>query len=496
VPLPADTPVKVEQPCPAPLLYATLKQASESNPGLVFACAPMIAGEPQRDSLLRAAYLTAIDRDPALAARYLPKFMDRPWIADPGFFSILSFARQRPEAGREVLILAARRYPDLALREDLPYGTDVFEAAVKAAPDEAVGVATGNSPTGQRVLELLRTSESTQLRMLARIAADVDLSLPVRQRVAVFSGEIAAGRMTLSQAIQWSAESTYFSALVNLRLSAAPADIAALDRVLATYSEILFRGGGSPALTQLSARDVYLLLAYGRTEEDDALFDAVFDRMLIPKMHSVPAPKLLEQAHDLKLRQFMTAVISHRRLEPFLAKAGSPTDQAQVLARCFMGLESLDEMIAAAEILDAIQEPARVRRLQDIVLEQYGHAGLNRPFYGLLAASIARKLDDSALQRVAAQYAPFLREPRNGWMRTRCSTSTACASSSISSTTMTTPTNRSIRFSKPMRTMRTGIGRIAAGMSTSPRRASEDGRSKSSPMYPNRWRRRTTGVRP
>jgi hypothetical protein len=37
---------------------------------------------------------------------------------------------------------------------------------------------------------------------------------------------------------------------------------------------------------------------------------------------------------------------------------------------------------------------------------------LNRPFYGLLAASSARKLDDSALQRVAAQYAPFLREPR------------------------------------------------------------------------------------
>src|ERR1035438_9495085 len=90
MPLAADTPVKIEQPCPAPLLYSRLKQASESNPGLVFACASLLREEPQRDSLLRAAFLTAIDHDPALASRYLPQLMHRPWVTDPGFFSILS----------------------------------------------------------------------------------------------------------------------------------------------------------------------------------------------------------------------------------------------------------------------------------------------------------------------------------------------------------------------------------------------------------------------
>lgn len=417
MPFAADSPVQVEQPCPAPLLYARLKQESESNPGLVFACAPLIPGEPQRDSLLRAAFLTAIDGHPALAARYLPQFIGRPWITDAGFFSILSFARQRPEAGRELLILAAKRYPGLALREDLPYGTEVFEAAVKAAPDEAVGVAAGNSPTGQRVLELLRTSKSAQLQILSRIAADGDLSLTVRQRTAVFSAEIAAGRMTMSQAIQSAAESRYFGALANLRLSAAPSEIPALDRVLATYSEILFRTMGeesaqAPALAQLSARDVYLVLTYGRTETDDVLFGAIFDRLLIPKIRSTPLQKLLEQAHDLNLRHFMTAAIAHHRLDAFLSKAGGPTEQAEVLARCFRGLESLDEMISAAEIVDAIQDPSRLRRLKEVVLQEYGRAGQNQALYGLLAASMARKLEDPVLQPVASRYAAYLREPR------------------------------------------------------------------------------------
>lgn len=406
--MPFDTPVKVEQPCPAPLVYAALKQASESNPGLVFACAPSIVGEPQRDSLVRAAFLTAIDRDPALAARYLPQFINRPWVTDAGFFAILTFTRQRPEDGRDLLILAAKRYPNLALREDLPY--DAFEAAAKSAPDEAVGVATGNSPTGQRVLELLRASPSAQLQILARIATNADLSLATRQSVAVFSAEIAAGRMTMTQAIQSSSESRYFGGVATLRISAAPADIPALDRVLETYAEVLFRTLGE--VPQLSARDTYLLLTYGRTEEDDALFGSVFDRQLLPKMHAISAQKLLEQAHDLNFRQFLTAAIAHQRLDAFLAKAGAPAEQAQVLARAFRGLESPGEMISAAEIVNAIQDPTRLHRLKDVVLEQYAHSGQNQPLYGLLAAALARKLDDPALSAVAARYQPYLREPR------------------------------------------------------------------------------------
>lgn len=410
MPLPADTPVKVEQPCPSPLLYTALRQAAESNPGLVFVCAPLIKGEPQRDSLLRAAFLTAIDRDPALAARQLPQLLNRPWIADSGFFSILTFARTYPKAGRELLILAATRYPDVALRDDLPI--DVFEAAVKAAPDEAVGVACGNSPTGQRVLGLLRDSPSAQLQILAHIAGDPKLSLPVRQRMAVFSAEIAAGRITIDQAIQASTESRYFGALANLRLSAAPAEIPMLDRVLSTYAEILFRTIGD-APPQLSARDVYLLLTYGRTEEDDASFAAVFDRLLMPRMHSLSTQKLLEQAHDLNLRPFLTTAIAHQRLDAFLAKAGAPAAQAQVLARCFTRLESVDDMIGAAEILDAIQDSERLRALKDVVLDQYHRAGQNQPLYGLLAASLGRKLDDPALQAIALGYAPYLRQPRS-----------------------------------------------------------------------------------
>jgi hypothetical protein len=139
----------------------------------------------------------------------------------------------------------------------------------------------------------------------------------------------------------------------------------------------------------------------------------MFDRLLMPRMHSLSAQKLLEQAHDLNLRQFLTTAIAHQRLDAFLAKAGSPAAQVQVLARCFTRLQSIDEMIGAAEILDAIQDVGRLRALEDVVLGQYNLAGHNQPLYGLLAASLARKLDDPALQAIASHYAPYLREPRS-----------------------------------------------------------------------------------
>lgn len=117
--------------------------------------------------------------------------------------------------------------------------------------------------------------------------------------------------------------------------------------------------------------------------------------------------KLLDEVHDLNLRQFLATAVAHHRLEPFLAKAGGPAQQAQVLARAFAGLDSLDDTIAAAEVVDAIRDPARLRAIKDGVL-----AGKNQAFYGLLAASLARKLDDPALQAVASKYSPHLREPR------------------------------------------------------------------------------------
>ena len=76
----------------------------------------------------------------------LASVLDRPWVTDAGFFALPALA---PES-RNLMLQIARRYPALALREyrtyiASPIGREVFEQAVMADPEEAVGLASGRS---------------------------------------------------------------------------------------------------------------------------------------------------------------------------------------------------------------------------------------------------------------------------------------------------------------------------------------------------------------
>ncbi len=393
---------------------------------MALACAALLPNAARRDVILRAAFASTLTQNPDAATRYLPQLLDRPWITDPGFFAILTFvsglAEADPRNAGQLLGKAAQRYPALALREyrgyiSLPFGTDVLERAAMNAPDEAVGLASGTSATAQGLLVLLRSSRRPVLQLLAQLATGPELSFIVRQRVAVFAGQISSGRLSLDQAIRAAGGPHYFSTLIKLRLEAPPGQTAMLDGVLEKYSEMLFRGmqdrTASPELAQLSAADVYLLLTYGRTEEDDALFDAIFDRLLMPKLRGTSLTKLLDQVHYLHLRRFLATAVAHHRLEAFLA-ADSVAEQDRVLARSIQHLgetgQPLADLLDAAEILNAIENPARLQSLETVVNAECARAGPDQPWYGLLAASLARKLP--SLDGVAAKYTGYLHEPR------------------------------------------------------------------------------------
>ena len=334
----------------------------------------------------------------------LPNVLDRPWVTDAGFFALSTLA---PES-RSLMFQLARRYPALALREyqtyiASPIGREIFEQAVMAAPEEAVGLAQGRSATGHDVLELLTTSQSRELRWLASLA---ERGGPAKTAIFFRSpGSATDGP-------------GYFSAVASLRVAASPEDVPLYDRALENYAEVLFRAAqdqGSaipPELRQLPARDVYLLLTYGRTEEDDLLFGRIFDTLLLPKLRSSSPVKVIAEAGGVNLRRFLSTAAAHHRLDPFL-QAGLVEQAIRSIDRA---QRSVDDLIEAAAIVNAIPNPARLAQLQSVVLAEYERGPETRALYGLLAAAISRKLPRAAVtpvfQRIASEYAPYFKEPR------------------------------------------------------------------------------------
>ncbi len=424
-------------------LFARLRQASADNPALALACLPQLASELQREYILRAAFTEAMVRQPELARRYIRLAVGRPWLAGVGYFPLARVAaaliEADPEISRNLLLTAAARFPSVALREvrnyiDFSYGREVFEGAVLAAPGETVGLASGNSATAEAVVKGLRASSHPELRILAGLAADRSHSTFVRERMAVFAGEVAAGRLSIDRAAELAGGSAYFPAVAKLRIEASGTRAVSLDGVLQNYAQILFRsldGRGASGIAEelngFDTRDLYLLLTYGRTEADDALFNTVFDRMLIPKLKASHLSRLLDEVHDLNLRQFLTTAISHNRLDAFLATAANRTEQATLLARCVQAIEHadrpLEETLTAAAIVDGIRESSRLTVLRAAVFEEYrrvqrsGDASATA-LYGLLSAEVARKLPeddvaaDPAFRQVAERYRRYFQEPR------------------------------------------------------------------------------------
>src|SRR5262249_22203942 len=121
---------------------------------------------------------------------------------------------------------------------------------------------------------------------------------------------------------------------------------------------VAFGESGGRALSAdfagFSARDLFLLLAYGRAEANDQIFGAAFDRLLIPKLRAAKGSSLvamLDRTHNLGLRDFAAAALVVHRLDPFLQVAGG-----EVMARLAIGIEHADDPLQAAvtvaEVID------------------------------------------------------------------------------------------------------------------------------------------------
>ncbi|MGP8245342.1 MAG: hypothetical protein ACLQVN_12595 [Bryobacteraceae bacterium] len=396
--------------------------------------APRLKSEIENDRALRVGFEAALAHNLDAARRYLPLVIGKPWLGEADFRAACALAQAvgkkpgdqtRDPALAEKLVLAAGlRNPALALRETGQYlplagGNALFERFVLAAPDQAMGLASGTGASALEVRRLMSASKSPELALLTRLAEDSSIDLPRHGRVAILSGRIARGELSFQSALRIAASTPrFFATVLDMRIGGAGADAAPLDRALANESLVLCQAAQQDLdgvlandLAHFRAADLYALLALGRAEATPPVFRAVFDRLLLPKWKS-EKPKgssftaLLDRTDNWELRDFAAGALAAGRFDSLLSLEGF-----EVVGRLARGVDRSGDPVAEAmrlaEIVDATTSAALRDEMAAIVSREFvrcSEAGDLRgaTLYGLLAAKLS-------MNAAAAPYRLFLR---------------------------------------------------------------------------------------
>jgi len=350
-------------------------------PRQALALSPQLRNAFQRDRIQRKAFLN----EPS--AEWLPVLIERPWIGETNFYRAAELARTAsPAIAKQLLTAVALKNPGLAIREvdaywALPNGREIFELAALYAPEETVVLIGGTSVTAKLVTQAVNECKRPEIRRLVQIANDKSLDGPSKTHAAILA-RFGLGPVNGLD---------YFTTLAALRRNSSGTDSLFLDRALEAYAQTLFRFFGerkeASNLGQLAVGDLCLLLSYGRSEEDDLLFNPIFDRLILPRA------KASLELPDHHLRKFLALAAIHRRLDAFLEYAPGAA------ARVFASIASLEDAVAAAEILEGT---ANKSSLTSVIA---AHA--DQPLYGLLAARIGEPAP------LAEKYKPYFRTPRS-----------------------------------------------------------------------------------
>ncbi|MBI3209653.1 MAG: hypothetical protein HYZ37_12245 [Candidatus Solibacter usitatus] len=361
--------------------------------GAAIVCSAAIPDPIRREVLLRRAWETAVREDPKEAARFYAFVRGRSWVASAGFHASLELAfRLNAQDGEALLTAAISKDPGIALREmrsllALPYGRTLLEKACVAAPGEAMAIASGVSPTGQVLLQLLESSRDSNLRLVARLAKDNSNELPTRQRAAnLFEDGFDNAASAQS----------YFSRLVERGASDG-----LLSEFAMHYLRELRQSGARVNLRQWSARDLYLLMVHGRETMDGDLFRALTQSALREKLTGA---SLASWPHA---RAFLSDALLYSSADYLNA-----SQFAEALRGIHQAVNPLDELLYAAEIIDRL--PARSLAAAAAVIQEESTRGDSAGLlYGMLAARLAARLPrDTAIARTGAAYAGFFQTPQ------------------------------------------------------------------------------------
>jgi len=313
-----------------------------------------------------------------------------------------------------------------------PWGPQLFTEAALAVPRWTVTVAATQRPESQAVLAFLQRSPDPHLRLLAQIAQS-DYTGDVAARVGGFVYDIVANTLSLEEAARLSThDQTYFRALVARKLANQAPQPRVVDEALQDQATIVFQYLNElfdkpdvlrfRIVEPLTARELYVLMAYGEANAISTSYHGVFTRFLARmRQEGWTGANMLAQVNEVRLRPFIKAAAKFGRLEAFLATIASAPERWAVVTRCFQGLERTPDVAVqaayAAEIVDTVADGPGRRLLHDTLLTEYRRVERAQDLhglavYGVLAAQLLQRTgglpDAPALTTIAQRYRPYL----------------------------------------------------------------------------------------
>ncbi|MCC6389488.1 MAG: hypothetical protein IT167_02710 [Bryobacterales bacterium] len=369
--------------------FVELRRMAGIRPAMVPGCLALFEKPEQREELLRTAFLSAAAKEAGTARAMLPLVVDKPWLGRLSLYRAAEIARgAKPELAAKLLRAAALHNPSVALREasllsEFPFGASLFEDVMLTVPGETLAIAASSTAGGARMLAALDASNNRTLHSIASLARDSGIDLPTRQRAAILLGTLPQ-----AEALRCARDDRLYLE----QLSQRPETASQFEAFALSYMlEVRNRPAPLAGLRRFTPRQVYLLLAFGRGEVDESLFETAYDALLKPnwqKLEAQPLPRLLA---------FLSDAVLYGR---------SPGLPPGVLSKAMHGVRSLEELVYAADVIDNVPSSD----LPPIATALADSAG--GPLYGLLAARLLSRLPrDEGLRKLAAGYQRFLEPP-------------------------------------------------------------------------------------
>jgi hypothetical protein len=353
-------------------LVDSLRAVAAVSPQLVFDRLAEVTSPRERERLRKSAFLAAASSQPELTLQMLPGVLAAGWIGEIPFRDACRLAKvAQPDVAKVLMQAAVERQPELAIREwelydSLPYAREIFRQAATLAPDAAVAVASGNSPSAAALRERLASHPLDGV-----LTADVPV--PVRSRLAWFFPYIERGTLTMDAATA-AAETNFsaFRALAKLQGNETETPVAAmLRRTLARLATDICQtfqqspASGAP-LAAWEPREIYLLLAYSVPQDEDKYFAPIFDRYLAPRGRSLAGN--LTQPDLILLSSLLEQALGARRLDAFLNLAASDAEAARWIAQLLD--DGLNGAFVAADVIENMSGAGRLRAF-DTLLKQH-----------------------------------------------------------------------------------------------------------------------------
>lgn len=310
-------------------------------------------------------------------------------------------------------------FGDIERFVDLPYGKEVLVDALGIEPGYALGII--NDKIG--LLNIIGENPDRRAQIFFGIVRTPN-SFDDKQKMVLLWDDLITGNLTLEQASLLVANQSSFRRRlrqyesVRVRRWQTSYYLTEVKRINDLHEA---SPGASPetwfkSVENFDSIDIYSMMIYAREEIFTSTFNGLFERLLTKmKVEHMSGEQLLAQVKYNNFRVFVAEISEFDRLNEFFAMM-TASARDDLLTRFVCNLEKekdpLEQAVTVADLFSVVKDTALLRRLQELVNQEYGRvasAGQKEGviIYGILSGMFGNKAVVNAewFKMMSAKYA-------------------------------------------------------------------------------------------